>query len=73
MNVIFRVKKYLKLMSFVLPWMNRFGSDSKGRRIDAPKLCSAPAPSCPAAMMPEPAPVITIHFCSAIAFANRRV
>ena len=47
MNVTLRVKKYLKLMSLVLPWMKMFGSDSSGSRIEAPKLFSAPAPSWP--------------------------
>ena len=70
-NVTLRVKKYLKLMSFASPSMNRFGSDSIGSRIAAPKLRSAPAPSCPAAMIPGPAPVMTIQLRAAIAAAKR--
>ena len=66
------MKKYLKLMSLGSPSMTTLGSTSMGRRILAPKLCSAPAPPWPASMIPGPAPVITIHPRSAIAEAKRR-
>src|SRR3989304_1229630 len=53
-NVTLRVKKYLKLISLGSPSMTTFGSTSIGKRIAAPKLRSAPAPSCPASIRPRP-------------------
>ena len=72
MNMILRVKKYLKSINLGSPAMNPLAPCSIGRRIPTPKLRAAPAPSCPAAMMPGPAPVITIHPREAIDSAKSR-
>ena len=45
---------------------------SKGSRMASPKLGSAPAPPCPAAMIPPPAPVMTIQPAAAISWRIRR-
>ena len=50
--------------------MNGLVCCSNGRRIARPKDGSAPAPPCPAAMMPPPAPVMTIQPCAAISLPN---
>ncbi len=67
------MKKYLKSMSLGSPAMNPFAPCSIGSLMPTPNDLSAPAPSWPAAMMPGPAPVITIQPRSAIARENSRV
>src|SRR3954447_5729556 len=66
-NMSLRVKKYLKLTSFLSFSMNGLVFCSKGRRMARPKDGSAPAPPWPAALMPPPAPVMTCHPAAAIA------
>ena len=70
MKVSLRVKKYLKVMSFLSFEMTGLADCSQGSRMFAPKLFSSPAPSCPACMMPGPAPVMTIQPWAAIFCAN---
>ena len=52
--------------------MNSLADCSVGSLMPTPKLFSAPAPWWPAAMMPGPAPVITIQPRAAISRANSR-
>jgi hypothetical protein len=59
--VSFRVKKYLKLMSFGSRSMKVLAFCSKGRRMLTPKLRERPAPPCAASMIPPPPPVMAIH------------
>ena len=56
-----RVKKYRKLMSLGSPAITSLAGCSKGSRMLTPKEASRPAPPWAAAMMPPPAPVITIQ------------
>ena len=56
-----RVKKYLKVMSLGSAAIHGLASCSNGSRMFSPKLCSPPAPSWAAPMIPAPAPVITIQ------------
>ena len=65
-----RVKKYLKVISFLSCWMIGLAACSQGRRMLAPKLFSGPAPSWPACMMPGPAPVMTMKPAAVILRAN---
>jgi hypothetical protein len=56
-----RVKKYLKLMSLGSPAITSLAACSNGSRMLTPNDASRPAPPCAAAMIPPPAPVITIQ------------
>ena len=67
-----RVKKYFMLTYFSSPAMTGLAPCSNGRRIATPMLCSRPAPSIAACMIPGPAPVTMIQPRSASAFAMRR-
>ena len=67
-----RVKKYLKVMSLGSDAIQGLASCSNGRRMLSPKLCSPPAPSCAAPMIPAPAPVITIQPSCTIRRPNSR-
>ena len=69
-NISFRVKKYRKWISFSSPKMMSFAVVSNGSRIASPKLDSRPGPSCPARMIPSPAPVMLSHPRSAISALN---
>lgn len=62
---IFRVKKNRNVMDFGSSYITTDGL-SKGRRMLTPKLFSGPAPSIPAFMMPDAAPVIAMKPASAI-------
>ena len=66
MKINLRVKKYLKVTSFLSSRMMGLALCSQGRRMLTPKLFSGPAPSCPACMIPPPAPVMTMKPASAI-------
>src|SRR5207245_1025588 len=57
MNISFRVKKYLKLMSLGSEAMNGLGLASNGSTMLTPNELSWPAPSLAALMIPGPAPV----------------
>ncbi len=61
MNISFRVKKYLKVMSLGSRSMNSFAPCSHGSRMLTPKLRSRPDPSWQARMIPPPAPVSTMN------------
>ena len=52
--------------------MQGLASCSWGSRMLTPKACSGPAPSMPAAMIPGPAPVITIQSARASSAAKSR-
>ena len=67
-----RVKKY-RISTSLGSWaMNRLAPCSWGRRMLTPMDWSRPAPSMPAAMMPGPAPVTTIHPAPDMAAARAR-
>ena len=70
MKISLRVKKYLKVTSFLSSRMTGLAACSQGRRMLAPKLISGPAPSWPACMMPPPAPVMTMKPAWAILRPN---
>ena len=72
MSISLRVKKYFIATYLWSPAMTELAACSKGRRMDTPIDCSRPAPSMPAAMIPGPAPVTTIHPCAARSAATRR-
>ena len=57
-------------MSFSSSRMTGLVLCSKGRRIATPKLAARPGPTCPACMMPPPAPVMAIHPAWAIRRLN---
>ena len=72
MSMSLRVKKY-RISTSLGSWaMNALAPCSWGRRMLTPKERSRPAPSIPAAMMPGPAPVTTIHPASARCAARSR-
>ena len=72
MSISLRVKKYFIATTRSEPASGPSGPSSKGRRIVTPRLCSGPAPSVAAAMMPGPAPVTTIQPLSASRRASSR-
>ena len=60
-SISLRVKKYFISTSLGSPEMKALGASSNGNRMLIPKALSGPAPSKPAAMIPGPAPVTSIH------------
>ena len=71
MSMSLRVKKYFIVTSRGSA-MYGLASCSNGSRMFTPMVCSRPAPSDAACMMPAPAPVTTIHPRAAIAPASWR-
>jgi hypothetical protein len=71
MSMSLRVKKYFISTSLSFSAMKALAAASNGRRMFTPMAMSAPAPSLPAAMIPGPAPVTTIHPASARRWARR--
>jgi hypothetical protein len=69
-NISLRVKKYRMVISLSFPAMTGLADCSNGSRMLRPMLVSRPAPTCPASMIPAPAPVTSIHPASAILRPN---
>ena len=70
--ISFRVKKYFMATTCSLAARVSLRASSNGSRMLTPRARSGPAPSAPAAMIPGPAPVITIHPRSASSAARSR-